>query len=86
MVDNLPPTLEYEPHSPPRRRPLASATFVCWLGLLGIVAGMIVVITANQHPADRGFVRFGVLLSCFGVTWWVLGLILREALRRSSRG
>jgi hypothetical protein len=43
---------------------------------------MVAVVAVGWHPADRDLMQFGLLLCCFGVTWWVLGLILREALRR----
>jgi hypothetical protein len=86
MTTGEPPTLEYEPRPSQVRYRAAAAAVACWLGLLATFAGIGVVIRASHYPADRSLVLFGLVLCCFGVTCWVLGLILQEALRRQGRG
>ena len=82
MTQQTPVPLEYQSHRPPQVRRFAAAALVCWIGLLTLLAGIVVVVAAaNARPAAQ-FIQLGVTLACFGGTWWILGLILREAMRR----
>ena len=83
MAEETPLALEYERPCPPPARRFAAPAFVSWMGLATFVVGVVILLGAFQpDPDDVHQSRFGVVVACFGVTWWVMGLILRAAMRR----
>ena len=55
------------------------------LGTLTTIAGLITWFSAYAGVDDHRQILLGIMITGFGVTWCVLGLILRETLRRQSR-
>ena len=87
MPHETPVALEYESPQPPPAPRLATHTLVSGLGLVTTVAGLIILVqSAQPEPDDRHQARFGAIIACFGITWWILGLFLKEATRRGVRG
>jgi hypothetical protein len=52
------------------------------LGALTAVAGLITWFSAYAGVDDHRQILYGMMITGFGVTWCVLGLIQREAMRR----
>ena len=76
-------TPEYEIPRPPRPEPGMGHAVVA-LGVLATLAGLITWFAAYAGVDDHRQILYGIIITGFGVTWCVLGLILREALRRGG--
>ena len=52
------------------------------IGVLATVAGTVTWFTAYAGVDDWRQIRIGIIITGFGVTWWILGDILRTLTRR----
>lgn len=81
MEDQLPPERQ---DSPPLKdgEPSETGGVALPLGILTTLAGVITWFTAYAGVDDWRQIQIGIIITGFGVTWWVLGDILRTLTRR----
>ena len=81
MEDQLPPVPE---NRPPQEDGESSETggVALPLGIRTTLAGVITWFTAYAGVDDWRQVQMGIIITGFGVTWWILGDILRTLTRR----
>ena len=81
MAEQLPPERQ---NRPPHQDAESSETggFALPLGILTTLAGAITWFTAYAGVDDWRQIQIGIIITGFGITWWILGDILRTLTRR----
>jgi hypothetical protein len=74
---------------PPRKYPLPgpdvqidNGPIVVWLGRLVLIVGLITWFSAYHGPDDWRQIQIGIAIAGFGITWWILGVVLRTIERK----
>ena len=71
-----PHDLEYQPPRQARYGEVA-ADLIPWLGGATTIVGLVTWLTAFAGVDDSRQMNLGMLITGFGFTWWILGIILR---------
>jgi hypothetical protein len=71
-----PPQLDYE-SPPPAPMATTSEFAVRALGSITAIIGLIIWFSAYHGVDDRDQILLGIVITGFGITWWIMGVILR---------
>jgi hypothetical protein len=81
MSETTSATLQYETPRPPPPRRFNAGPVIVVLGLLTVLYGTILFVDGYGAQNDLKLL-WAAMFFGFGVTWWILGVILRELMRR----